>query len=205
CLRDIQPGCHNFDPEAHLCTGPLDDTRKGVGFFDDGGPLVVDNKLAGIILHGRHEEPNETCHLSSIYAKAPYYKDFIDSHSDSKECDVYMGIKYIIEQVNGTDSPHSQSGFLWDYDVWYPAKDGCDEVDYEGITFSNTTYIERTASEPASRIASKQLPGMSRNNPNELQSGPSNAFVDKSLPNAGDRRNTYRNCYQKRDIAILQD
>ncbi|XP_023022217.2 chymotrypsin-1 [Leptinotarsa decemlineata] len=80
CLDDIKPDCHEFKPEAQLCSGPLTKQEKGVGLYDDGGPLVVNHKLAGIILHGEHEHSQERCHLSSIYARISNYTDFLRAY-----------------------------------------------------------------------------------------------------------------------------
>ncbi|KAG5887058.1 hypothetical protein JTB14_037855 [Gonioctena quinquepunctata] len=82
CLQDIQPGCHNFDPEAHLCTGPLDDTGRGVGYCDDGGPLVVDNKLAGIILMDAERKTSQVV-TDHQFMPRLVLQNFIDPHLDS--------------------------------------------------------------------------------------------------------------------------
>lgn len=68
-----------FNITTHICTESFLVGRKGPCFRDEGGPLVIDGKLAGIISTGRScsqiEDP-------ALYVKVAYYRDWIRKNTN---------------------------------------------------------------------------------------------------------------------------
>ncbi|KAG5887057.1 hypothetical protein JTB14_037854 [Gonioctena quinquepunctata] len=79
CSQNDIAGCDAFEPGAHLCNR-IENNFKAAGYLDDGGPLVMRKRLAGLILHGKHYRDTSCPHISSIYAAIPHCEVFIKNH-----------------------------------------------------------------------------------------------------------------------------
>lgn len=80
CEADISDNCshENFHSDFELCVKPLKSrpTFAGAAMGDDGGPLILHGRLAGMILHGKHEDEDQ-CHESTILLNIRSYLNFI--------------------------------------------------------------------------------------------------------------------------------
>nr|XP_023022215.1 trypsin-3-like [Leptinotarsa decemlineata] len=131
CSRmSMNQSCVEFDPEIHLCSGN-GISFNGAGLRDDGGPLVVRNKLAGIILQGRYLRNKKCSFLSSVYARVPHYVKFIKSHipelfvAEKPIEDPIFDVEIIFNKLNASDvdnnvtSPkYTVESYRLSYRIW---------------------------------------------------------------------------------------
>ncbi|CAH1183683.1 unnamed protein product [Phaedon cochleariae] len=164
CIQDIPESCHNFNPESHICTGPLTVDKTGAGLKDDGGPLVINWTLAGVINHGDHDPETEpdSCHKSTIYTSVPYYLDWIndiiciksetsglceedtpdprvdtpasEEVTSSPEEVFFYQVEITLTPTNDPDNEYSLSYRVW----WFPR----DDDDYYSEENNENNYTE---------------------------------------------------------------
>nr|XP_023022219.1 trypsin-7-like [Leptinotarsa decemlineata] len=141
CAKRDTPDCENFQPEAHLCSslGTEDSPQAVAGVWDDGSPLVVRNKLAGLVLQGKYAQKGKCEYYATTYARLPFYKSFIEVYIPEifkvqKEVSHIFEAEFVFQHDNETENGVDgifRNFHMCNFRYWWFDKRDADEEDQD--------------------------------------------------------------------------
>lgn len=76
----------NSTTEGTICAGQDDDEGRAPGWSDEGGPLVIDGRLGGVV--SEVKDSTQQHYAPTVYTEVAYYRDWIDRHLQVEPPDI---------------------------------------------------------------------------------------------------------------------